>query len=282
MMKNNNSYKVTFFGRNVAIGYNTPEAKSLLDFLFSDLSGKGDEEPQAYYDVIFAGPKPMVSLWQDEKKLYFGTSKHELAYILTNEVIHQCIVDCRSGHALHAGALSFSNKGILIPGKSGKGKSTLSAWLATKGLNYLTDELVFLTTEEAIIYPFTRPVSLKSPSVSVLRNSIPEFEKKKTLISENGVMIPHRLLNNKFSPCTPPLSLIIFPNFVQDAEIEIIELSAAKCCLKLYECCVNARNIPDHGLKEFSEISRKTKSYQVTYSDFRGLFEPLQSLFNMF
>lgn len=272
-MSNNGLYTIEFSGKCIEIGYNNQEAESLADFLFCDLKAQNENSPRTRYDIIVTGRQPKVSLWQGDKKLYFGKSKYKLAYMLVNEIIYDCIVDYEKGHALHAGSLSYNGHGILVPGKSGSGKSTLVAWLASKGLNYLTDELVFVN-KDGKIKPFTRPISLKMPNVSLISSFI-DMNPEKLIHDPQGMMIAHRNINPKFHPDRPSLSLILFPHFQDNARTEITKLSSARSCFQLMECYVNARN-QRNGFNDLAKLTRQAESYQVTYGTFDGLFECLK------
>ncbi len=278
-MGGNGSYTIGFSGQYVEIGFNCPAAGALAEFLCRDLLARSETQPRVRYDILVVGRQPKVSLWHGDKRLYFGESKYKLAYTLVNEIIYQCIVDYSKGHAVHAGALSCQNRGILVPGKSGSGKSTLVAWLASKGLNYLSDELVFIT-ENGTMLPFTRPVSLKSPDISLL-DSFVDLEQGELINDPEGMMIPHRWINPDFRPDTPPVSLILFPHYQYGVETEITKLSSARACFQLMECHVNVRNIGGQWLGNLAGLAKQTAAYQVTYGCFDGLFELLQRLFTV-
>jgi hypothetical protein len=55
----------------------------------------------------------------------------------------------RGRFGLHAGAVSRDGAGILVPGSTGAGKSTLTLALACAGLSFVSDDLVFLTGDES-------------------------------------------------------------------------------------------------------------------------------------
>jgi len=275
-MSNNGTFIAGFSGLNIEIGYNNPDAKFLIDFLLGDLQVEPCMAVDTRYDVLVVGRPPKVSLWQGDKQLYFGDSKHALAYILINEMIYRFIVDHKADLAIHSAALSRKNTGILIPGKSGTGKSTLAAWLTSKGFNYLTDELVFLSNN-GVIKPLTRPISLHSDAVSVLDDLV-GLDKERILAGQRGIMVPHRVLNTNHVPCTPVLSRILFLDYQHGFGVELKKLSSAKSCFKLIECHVNARNMPDHGFGQLAALTRQTESYQLTYGGFDGLLDTLRPI----
>ncbi|MCI5122636.1 MAG: hypothetical protein D3908_15900, partial [Candidatus Electrothrix sp. AUS4] len=207
---------VGFSEQYVQIRYNHPAAESLVNFLCADLLVAQDMAKRvvsrASCEVRVAEDEQWFSLHRDQEQLYQGACQRELAYALVNEIIFQCLDENRNGLALHAGAVQVGQKGILLPGNSGSGKSTFVAWLTACGCQYLTDELVVLAGKEGRIVPFTRPLTLRPASEKALAPYI-RLQASETLRGHTGFMVPHRQLNPDFSPSTPPLSLLLFPRF---------------------------------------------------------------------
>lgn len=258
------------------IDYNGIEARELIDFLFRDFPIPKGPVLSRRFGVVVAGTPARMSLWLGEKQIYFGDSKQLLAHFLINEIFYDCIVSNTSSQAVHAAAVSSSRKSLLLPGKSGSGKSSLAAWLTASGMNYLTDELVFLSPT-GCVQPLTRPICLKPPSYEALKKRL-VLDEKKLLLGRDGAMIPHRLLNPHWSASTPGLDVIVFPTFVKDQPATLTEISSAKSCLKLLECHVNARNLPGHGFSEIAAITRKVSSYELTFGSYDGVLELLRPL----
>lgn len=262
-------YETGFGCRSFIFDCSNNDALDLARFLFADLPGPTEPCEPKRFEIIFSGPKPMVSLWDEEKKLYFGDSPYQLAYILMNEVIHHCIDSADKHIALHAGAVFSGNNCILLPGKSGKGKSTLTGWLTTRGFHYLTDELVLLG-DDGTLSAMPRPVNLK---VTDTHKSwlLPGKETANVLFGNGGAMIPHRLLNPDFQSKQPRLTHIVFPQYENDSELQFEEISPAKSCLHLLQSHVNARNLAGHGIGALSAIVRRCRSYTLKYSRFADL-----------
>ncbi len=269
---------VGFGGQCVAINWHGTQALELIDFLCCDLERVSENTPRAEYKLTVDRGQKIFSLQNVEQQLYQGADYYKLAYTLINEIIYHVIVDKKDGLAIHAAALGSAEGGILLPGKSGSGKSTFSAWLVTCGCNYLTDELVFLDGVTAKIQSFTRPVSFKKGSLQIL-NTFAHFNQEDAIAGPTGLMLPHRLLNDDFTSEKPPLSLILFPNYVNGASTKITHISGALGCVRLMECYVNARNIDNHGIDCLANIARTTPIYQLTYGSFDGLYETLQGSF---
>jgi len=64
---------------------------------------------------------------------------------------------------VHAGAVGWRGRAILLPGRSGSGKSELVAALVRAGAEYLSDEFAVLD-REGKVHPYRRPMALRRPS----------------------------------------------------------------------------------------------------------------------
>lgn len=276
MNESRGTFLVGLFAVDIAIDYNTDEAYRFLEFLFADLPPGDLPLATRRFEVIFAGRPARMSLWQDERQLYFGQSAYALASILINEIIYDCIINNSEDHALHAAAFSAGDHGILFPGKSGAGKSSLAGWLTGQGYTYLTDELVLLS-RTGRIRPFTRPLALKPASFEILARHFPPLDEA-SLIGEKGCMVPHRSLNSRWTRTNPVLQTIVYPEFVAGEPTRLTRVSAAQSCLRLMACHVNARNIPDHGFAEIAELTRQVTSYDLKYSSFDDIQTTLQPI----
>lgn len=271
--------RVGFGEHSVIINAYGTGAEDLIDFLCCDLQVDSDAMVQGSYDLMIVGAnKQMVSLWLAGRCLYSGENRYDLAYVLINEIIHQCIVDNKTGPVIHAAAIASEAGAVLLPGKSGAGKSTLTAWLLSQGCQYLTDELVLVTGPGRQLHPFTRPLSLKNGAAAVLDPFL-SYAPSDVLSGGGGFMLPHRLVNSEFTRQRPPLSLVLFPEYKAGAPTELTKISAALGCARLLECYVNARNIPGHGVAQLAEIARATPLYELSYGGFLGLHEVLLGAF---
>jgi hypothetical protein len=273
-MKNNHrSYSTGFGDQAFEIECNNEDAYSIAEFLFLDFPG-ATATPTKHYCIVSSGPVPILSLWDGDKRLYFGKSKYRLAYTLMNEVIFHCINTNDSHHALHAGVVCKEDRCILLPGKSGSGKSTLTSWLIMNGFQYLTDELVFLSADAQVL-PMTRPISLKVNS-SHETWLLSENVNGEMITCDTGSMISHRSLNPLFEARQPKVTEVIFPKYKPGGKPGLNEISPAKSSLYLLQSHVNARNLNGHGVSELAAIVKKCQSFILTY----GNFDDLRKIFN--
>lgn len=63
---------------------------------------------------------------------------------------------------VHAGAVAYKGRVIVVPGRAFTGKSMLVAALVRAGAVYYSDEFAILDSE-GLVYPYARPLSIRSP-----------------------------------------------------------------------------------------------------------------------
>lgn len=273
-----NSLQVIFGEQAFLFQCSSVELKQLVEILFADFEkNRCAVQRETRYQLFTVKNSTTILLRQDEKHLYSGSSEYKLAYALMNDVIYHCIDHNSTQHAIHAGAVWSKDHCILLPGSSGRGKSTLTAWLVSKGYGYLTDELIFLDNSGCVT-PFPRPINFKvnESHISWMYHK-GEFDKKKIISDENGSMIPHRFFNPAYKNQTHRVTNIVFPKYKKDAGLQFEAISPARSSLFLMESHVNAKNFANQAVSLVAAIVRNCKSYTLTYDSFDNLLSTIQT-----
>ena len=270
------THVISFAGQCLAVKYH-PSVAALIDFLYQDANVDPEATPDVTLTIDADGEH--LTLQQGEQNLYRGSDESELATTLIQQTIYHLIDKNKDGMALHAAALSKNGKGVILPGASGRGKTTLSTWLATKGYNYLTDEYVFIRENTNLIQAFSRPPNVKVKGIDALDSYFDvSAHEDQTIQSSQVAMIPTRLLNPNNKNEEAVVSLIVFPNYKESSEFELEKLSKARAGLTLMECLVNARNLNGHGFSEATRLVRDTPAYLLTYSSVDQLSGQFQEI----
>jgi hypothetical protein len=271
--------RVEFAGAAVELRHETEAAAAFADMLFADLRGNGEAEPAAVLDIVPHGHLHLLR--EAEKPLFCGGLGVQFAAALFDQVIFHLLNSQRNGVALHAGAVSWQGRTVVLPGQSGSGKSSVTAWLCACGASYLSDELIFLPDDgSGVVIPFPRPVCLKAGSAPLIIGLLAEAGRKEILADEQGAVIPHRLINPDFRlrlRLDPP-ALILFPKYQAYAPLTADKLPGARVSSLLMGCDVNARNLPDHGFRQLTRLARAVPAWQISYSSFAGFEEALAVL----
>ena len=261
---------VSFAQSTIAIEYEGPQAAAVVDFLYRHIPGQGDAPPHTIYRLVASVESGRLALYRDGTLVCAEESLGTLAEFLLGDSCYHLAKESRGGLLFHAGAVTWLYQGILLPGKMEAGKTTLVAWLTSRGLGYLTDEMVFVAQGTFTIQALTRPLNLKNPSRPALEGHL-DFEADGILRSPHSYLVPPERLGAVDLGSEPPVKLILFPSYVPESSLTPKPLSKAQTGLALMQCLVNARNLPEHGLSEIARLAQTAPAYRVTYASFEQL-----------
>lgn len=280
---------ISFANSTVSVTYHSGQPAVMVDFLFRYLSAAEGPPPHQAFRLLSGEETSRLILYRDETQLYTGDSPATAAELLMGEVCFHLADRSQGGLLFHAAALAWQGQGLLLPGSTGAGKTTLTAWLLTRGFDYLTDELVFMPIGSDIIHAFIRPLNLKRPVRSIWQRWVSGINPAGLILTDAHLdlvaPVLFRLAAAEFdSSCpnseTPPLRLIIFPHYQLDSEFSLQPLSKAQTGKALLESLVNARNLPEYGFSEITRLARRVPAYRVNYGDFSQIGERIEELMN--
>ncbi len=270
---------VSFAHSAVAIESHGARADRIVDFLFRDTLSDDDVVPHATFCLAPGADPAKLAVDRDGAMAYESDSDAELAEYLLGDVTVQLADKSRDGLVFHAGALAWNGRGVLVPGAIGACKTTLTAWLVTRGLDYLTDEMVWVPDGTNSIHGFTRPLNVKKPSRLPLQE-IFDFEKHAAQILSSAWidLIPPAVLKPDNTLSAPRINLIVFPSYQPACTPQIQPLSKAQAGFALLQTLVNARNLPEHGFPEAARLAQLAPAYQARYSDLQQIQESMENL----
>jgi hypothetical protein len=178
----------------------------------------------------------------------------DLPSFLTNAVVRALVTKQSDAVALHAGAVARNGKAVLV--------------VLQNGFDYLTDEIVLLQQSQPAVVGLPRSLVLKPGSAQHILE-MPAFREATTVPAGTHLVISAPAGPQAQEPL--PVSLIVFPDFVKGNDLEVEGLSPAGCGMKLVECNVNARNLPDRGFAAIARLSRRTPAMRLRYGDYDQL-----------
>ena len=267
--------RIEFAGSILDIYYRGSSAERVLAFLFRDsvqLPGSQDAAATAHFTYRLDEDIQMgiLRLYHGEELERECTSEEDMALHLIGQACYQLAYFSRGGLVVHAALVSQRGQGILLPGSTSKGKSTLTAWLLHCDYDYLTDELVFIADGEAQNgYGLRRPLNLKKAARPLLSDVFQISSTTPGVMTSASVdLIQHERFGNGNVLPQIPICALIFPYFQPEAAFDLLRLSKAQASLELMKCLINARNLPEHGFPNVVGLARSIPAYQMIYSDF--------------
>jgi hypothetical protein len=272
-------FVVAFAGSAVAVEVESPRAAALVDFVVPIelcVGMQGDPAPHCTLRVSTLpgvdGEPPAYTIYRDDVVLYQTANEGDLAEYFQSQLCRQLATESRGGLLFHAaGMVTPDGCGVLIPGGIGAGKSTLTAWLLWRGLDYMTDELVYFPWGVDLLQPYTRPLHLKRPSTHVLRQmGIIDLDNLPAgvLSGTHSALAPASLIRQGNDPGPTSLRVALFPAYQPEAVPLFEPLSPAQTAQCLLQSLTNARNLPDHGFHEAVRLARGAAGYRLVYSHF--------------
>jgi hypothetical protein len=277
--------RIAFAGSRLDIEYRGSAAERVLEFLFRDLEEPDDsrESSSAAHFTYRLESDPgceVLRLYSGDELERECTCEADMALHLIGQACYQLAYFSSGGLVMHAALVSQNGRGVLLPGNSGKGKSTLAAWLLQCGFDYLTDELVHIPDGEVQIgCGLARQLSLKKAAQPLLSDLYQISAHTRGMMTGASVdLIPHELFGKGEVLTHVPVHMVIFPRFQSEAAFEVHRLSKAQAGLEPMQCLINARNLPEHGFPQVIGIARTIPIYQMVYGDFSTVEVTIQTM----
>jgi len=191
---------------------------------------------------------------------------HELISV-PYDVLSKALENVVSGHAinqvdkkdvitLHSGVISKNNKGILILGESGDGKSTFTLeMIANHDWLYLTDEVGLLDKNYNLL-PFLKTVSYQPGIVKLNGDWI-----SKQFGVEHQVAVPKEKQGKAI-----PLRAVFFVKYSPDAKPQIKLIKKSDSLTRLLNAQIGrAKSVAT--IEQMSSVVKRVNSYQIFHNN---------------
>lgn len=142
---------------------------------------------------------------------------------------------------IHAGAVGYKDKAIIIPGVSFSGKTTLVAELTKRGLDYYSDEYAVIDTEGKL-HPFPKQLSMRG-----------------IIDAYTQVEIPVEELGGKKGVKPLEIGMILVTKYRENAKFRPEEISTGKGIIESLANSVSIRQSPQMVLQTLSIVTSKAK-----------------------
>jgi len=193
----------------------------------------------------------------------------DLIYHLSDRVVFHIADQADAAYCLHAAAVTYQNKAIVIPAQSGSGKSSFTCWLVKNGFDYITDELV-LVQDDGKMQGIARPIQIKAHGLKAVEPLI--VEPKHVYYGERiNALAPSSLGATIASEQDVDLGMLLFPQYLPETEFVFQPLSRAEAGMQLMSNYVNARNHAEHGFRQVMDLVRTVPAYTLNYAGFGQL-----------
>jgi hypothetical protein len=170
--------------------------------------------------------------------------------------------------AFHAAMVAHADCGIMLSAPRECGKSTLAAYLITRGFDLLTDEPALLILDKWSVKPLRVPISLKQGSWPALQQHWPDLLSALVHFRSDGIKI--RLAHpskERYSSQPRPLTCIVFPYYSPACEARIYPISPFHAIRLLTDGGVLfAKHIARDSFEKFLKLVCLTPAYRIHYA----------------
>ena len=286
------TYLVEFNGNVVSVESRVVSVSDKIEKLFKDLLAPSEKYVQGEnscliktYSVEQSDTDASVMIKQAEQVVHVQGDGHdvEVANVLMNQIKLDLLSVIDDSLVLHAALVSYQGQSILLPGKSGQGKSLMTLGLLSLGCNYHTDEVVLQHLGDSSLSVFVRPLMIKQHGAEVARSLLGSEFDRCAIQGSSMHSLPIDALHDFFKTeqpnekmkCSlqqpPPIHCIVFPCYDAKSTGEVVSLSPAQTMIQLFENNVVARNLPCLGAETLKNLSVQAKGVALNYAGYHQL-----------
>lgn len=194
------------------------------------------------------------------------------------EINQQAIRCTKSSILIHAGAVAWQGKGVLLPAKMESGKTTLVAGLIQAGFDYLTDEAAVLDPKTGRLHPYPKPLSVEHASVELLpglrQKLLPEFAWPNYI----QYQVPPIDLRPGSVGRTCSITHVVLPQYRPGAPTILSSISRAAALFGLAENTFNLQRFGARGLQVLADLLRNAECYRLSMNDLPSSVGTLKEL----
>lgn len=180
----------------------------------------------------------------------------------------------------HAAAVSRAGRSLLMPGSSGTGKSTLTAFLVANGFAYLGDDLVAIGSEGMALLPLPTSLSIKAGSWPILESLYPVLPDLATL-HRYGRSIRYLEPRGHYAAleAANAPAAIVFPAYCEGAATSLQALPPVETMIRLLGAHARLSH-PGSAAKlaELIHFVERTPAYQLSYGDLPSAMSAIENL----
>lgn len=260
---------LSFGGRALAIAFPDAAAAAIRPFL--PTGPDADTQPIVDFALRAAGDEAW-QVWSADELLWgpglLGDALNSLFIAAHGRLAAELPA---STAALHAAGLVVKAGGLLMPGVSRGGKSTLVSRLLGLGFGYLTDDVSFVAADGTLTAPF-RPLTVRADTWGEMQSrgntwtSLPLADGRRLVAVEPA------------AATAAPVGIILLPRFEAGATLSLELLSPARAAMRLMQHNHSGHDEASYGLDTLAGLAARVPTLALTYGKSEQIGGPLGNL----
>jgi hypothetical protein len=243
---------------------------ALRDHLDAVFCGLPDADGQAaVYRCTVAGDEhdPTVTVEAAERTVAVDAHPARAVSLLVRHVNATGLNAARDCVVVHAGAVARHGRAILLPGRSGAGKTTLVAALLRAGFQYLSDEAAVLRPDGRI-WPYAKPLSISRGAQPLFAELRPEHPALPGLGEGGDWQVPaHRIGGADVwaGPATP--AAVVAFAYEPGLPARLAPLSRARALIAMMESGIFPGPSGRSALERLRALTADCATWTLTHAD---------------
>jgi hypothetical protein len=234
-----------------------------VDRLFDALRASGPARHRYHLGAAGAGSLPMPALLFDGERVREAPDPEGLVMPLVHDVNQRAVGDSEL-LTIHAGGVEHEDAGLVFPGPTEAGKTTLVAGLVRAGFGYLTDEAVAIDREALLIRPYPKPLCLDPGSWPLFPELEPRAELTTTSYKADEWPVPSEAIGPGARGGSCRVGLIVFPRFERGARTALEPIRRAEALVELAKYTFGFKDQGRVALDPLADVVRRADCYRLT------------------
>jgi coenzyme PQQ synthesis protein D (PqqD) len=249
-----------------SFGFSDSSLEAAIHPVLAHLETCRDEPNPCPLDLVEAAGH--IYLLQDGRVLGSCVARHGLAPLVQGIVGRLALRRYSYCMALHAAGLMAPEGVLLIAGRKGSGKTTLSAALLAAGWGYLSDDTILLhaRTLDAVAVPYS--LGIKAGSWPLLAGLYPSLDRMAIHRREDGEVIRYFCPPRENYALPRSVRWIAFPTRSANSRSTIRQLTQLEGLQRIFEhCCAIPRCLTHEDVRSLIQWSGGVGFFEMAVTD---------------
>jgi hypothetical protein len=201
----------------------------------------------------------------DGREPLFVSDPTDAARTLHHELVQAIMRRAPDLYYVHAAVVEVGGAGVLLPGLSQAGKSTLALALVLAGARFLSDELLAFEPESRTAQAFPRAIKIRDVCVPWF----PELAGRFVGTGE-GRIVPFHVLAPEVVRGRTRVTTVVLPRWSAYGTNELEPLTPGTALLALAASSLNFGTHRQQSIDHLATIVTGTRAFQLAWSDPRA------------
>lgn len=223
------------------------------------------------------GSVASIDLVLDERAVLRKTMPAKAFTHLLWLIMREAVTSSDNFLLLHAGAVARDGRAVLMPGKSGRGKTTLTGGLVRAGFAYLSDEIAPLDPASRHILPAPRPLCFKEVPRGLVVG-LPRLSAGVERFFAEVWPVRADLIRPGATGAPASLGVVVVPVYESGAPTRVEPITRAEALVELASNTFNLQSFEGNPIELLADVLRGADCYRLASGDLDAAVTAIEGL----